>query len=221
MTVLFVPSRQNRQFPFCLHLVLNSCRGNLRCTTFLDGHTDISNQGSILKMSIQHLLHHVNIIYTCSMVLLLMPLLAFAAIGQAYPGDLDWTQPLRGATTQPHAASDSPATATTTTAANSGTAPFCGAGCGTSPQQQQAVELGLQLLSELHSTGLHDVARHAARLLLRHAGKLSAVQLSRLAAFMSEVGLQAELPRLLREMVLGAEPLDRETTGGCTCEEFG
>ncbi len=94
-----------------------------------------------------------------------------------HPEDLDWTQPLRAASSSAKAA------ATAAVAAGR-------AGPGRAPgvSRPAAVSLVLGLLDDLLRVGMYDVARHLAKALLHQAVHLGGDHLRALAGVLSQVG---------------------------------
>lgn len=109
----------------------------------------------------------------------------------AHPQDLDWTQPLRAASSSARAAATAAvasrplAAAYTPTSSSAAAAPT--ASSTTAPLSPETVGLVLGLLDDLIRGGQHDVARHLARPLLGGAVALGGEQLRRLTAIMAQV----------------------------------
>ncbi|KAG2499410.1 hypothetical protein HYH03_002984 [Edaphochlamys debaryana] len=136
------------------------------------------------------------------------------AIAPAHPEDLDWTQPLRAATSSARAAATAsiasrPLGPSLATPSGAGTA---GPGSGSAgPLAPETVGLVLGLCEDLSRAGLLDVARSLARQLLPHAVALGGEAMRALAVVMAQAGMKTDLPTLAHSVAAGAEPLGRES----------
>ncbi|KAG2453326.1 hypothetical protein HYH02_001550 [Chlamydomonas schloesseri] len=130
----------------------------------------------------------------------------------AHPQDLDWTQPLRAASSSARAAATAAVAARPLAAAYmpAAAAP-AGSASSTAPLSPETVGLVLGLLDDLLRGGQHDVARHLARPLLGGAVALGGEQLRRLTAILAQVGMKTDLPALSHAVASGADTASRES----------
>ncbi|KAG2438819.1 hypothetical protein HXX76_005360 [Chlamydomonas incerta] len=137
------------------------------------------------------------------------------ANASAHPQDLDWTQPLRAASSSARAAATAavaarPLAAAYTPTSAAAAAPAAAAS-STAPLSPETVGLVLGLMDDLIRGGQHDVARHLARPLLGGAVGLGGEQLRRLTAIMAQVGMKTDLPALSHAVASGADTASRES----------
>ncbi|GLI58425.1 hypothetical protein VaNZ11_000129 [Volvox africanus] len=120
----------------------------------------------------------------------------------AHPEDLDWTEPLRTASSSARAA----ATAVVASRAPGRDGPSVAGGGPTA----DTVQLVLGLMEDLQRAGSHDVVRHLVKPLLVNAVFLGGDQLRTLGSIMAQVGMNVDLPSLLHSVAPGADSSGRE-----------
>ncbi|GFR42994.1 hypothetical protein Agub_g3993 [Astrephomene gubernaculifera] len=132
------------------------------------------------------------------------------ASAPAHPEDLDWTQPLREASSSAKAAAAATVAARGPghTAAITVAAP-CGGGGGA--PTAVTIQLVLGLLEDLIGAAMYDVARHLAKALVVHAVNMPGEQLLRVAAVMAQAGMKTDLPALAHSVSAGGDSSSRES----------